>query len=94
MSGDYQPLVWQIVTNEKGFQSLHETNEDGAPGDLIAHLFREDYAEALLALPEMMATLKLIAATPAWGYPERWETTPARVRQLAGAALPKLEPQS
>jgi hypothetical protein len=31
--------------------------------------------------------LKRIEAAPAWGAPERWETTPAEVRQLARTAL-------
>ena len=31
--------------------------------------------------------LTVIAEAPAWGFPEKWETTPAEVRQLARAAL-------
>ncbi len=31
--------------------------------------------------------LSKIEKAPAWGYPERWETTPAEVRQLARKAL-------
>lgn len=31
--------------------------------------------------------LTAIAEAPAWGFPEKWETTPAEVRQLARAAL-------
>jgi DNA repair exonuclease SbcCD ATPase subunit len=31
--------------------------------------------------------LEKIANAPAWGAPDRWETTPSEVRQLARAAL-------
>lgn len=31
--------------------------------------------------------LETIEKAPAWGYPEKWETTPAEVRQLARKAL-------
>ncbi len=41
--------------------------------------------EARIAVLE--GALKQIEAAPAWGYPDRWETTPAQVRQLARAAL-------
>lgn len=47
--------------------------------------------DALLAAEAEAAALRealeQIERTPAWGYPERWETTPAEVRQLARAAL-------
>jgi hypothetical protein len=33
------------------------------------------------------AALRRIADAPAWGAPDRWETTPAEVRQFASAAL-------
>ncbi len=36
---------------------------------------------------ELRKALEKIAAAPAWGAPERWETTPAEVRQLARTAL-------
>jgi hypothetical protein len=36
---------------------------------------------------EVKATLRKIADAPAWGYPERWETTPAEVRILARTTL-------
>ena len=42
----------------------------------------------------LVDALRKIADTPAWGYPERWETTPAEVRQLARAALASIEVKS
>lgn len=35
----------------------------------------------------MRDALEKIANSPAWGAPDKWETTPAEVRQLARAAL-------
>lgn len=35
----------------------------------------------------LLETLRRIAGAPAWGAPERWETTPAEVRQLARQAI-------
>lgn len=51
----------------------------------------EHHANALLvaAAPDLLAALRRIADAPAWGAPERWETTPAEVRQLARAAIAK-----
>jgi hypothetical protein len=36
---------------------------------------------------QAVEALDKIEATPAWGAPERWETTPAEVRQLARTTL-------
>jgi hypothetical protein len=35
----------------------------------------------------MRDALEKIASAPAWGAPERWETTPTEVRQLARTTL-------
>lgn len=52
-------------------------------------------ADALTALEaenrRLREALHKIEAAPAWGYPDRWETTPAEVRQLARAALRNTE---
>jgi len=48
----------------------------------------EEDKEALeTQLASARKALKSIADAPAWGFPEKWETTPAEVRQLARAAL-------
>lgn len=39
-------------------------------------------------------SLAMIANTPAWGAPDKWETTPAEVRQLARNAIAKTGSQS
>jgi len=38
-------------------------------------------------LSEAVKVMEQIANVPAWGAPERWETTPAEVRQLARSVL-------
>lgn len=38
-----------IVTDDKGFVTLHEPNEDGEPGDLVASVWRDDWLPALAA---------------------------------------------
>jgi len=50
-----------------------------------------DTAERRLA--EAREALQQIEAAPAWGYPERWETTPAEVRQLARHTLTQIGTQ-
>ena len=50
---------------------------------------RAESAEAKLA--EAVKVMEQIATAPAWGAPERWETTPAEVRQLARKTLRKIE---
>lgn len=58
--------------------------------DVVADL-QHDRTEALQCA-QMRAALQKIADAPAWGYPDRWETTPAEVRQLARAALSSTAP--
>jgi len=43
--------------------------------------------EAADEIERLREALQKIADAPAWGYPEKWETTPAQVRQLAFEAL-------
>lgn len=39
------------------------------------------------AAPALLEALRRIADAPAWGAPDRWETTPDEVRQLARKAI-------
>lgn len=60
--------------------------------DVSAYILSaEDQDKRRKALETQLAAarkaLKSIADAPAWGFPEKWETTPAEVRQLARAAL-------
>ncbi len=43
--------------------------------------------EAIRQRDQAVEALSKIEATPAWGYPDRWEVTPSEVRQLARATL-------
>ena len=43
--------------------------------------------DANARIEALEAALRKIADAPAWGAPDRWETTPAEVRWLARAAL-------
>lgn len=62
--------------------------EHGVSGSLNDLVEAADRIEALNAeVARLREALKRIEAAPAWGYPERWETTPAEVRQIARAAL-------
>jgi hypothetical protein len=55
----YRADLWQIVTDAKGFESIHETNEDGDPGDLVAHVFGDsDRTKLLRMAPQLLAALK------------------------------------
>jgi FtsZ-binding cell division protein ZapB len=47
----------------------------------------DDLNEALARIEALEKALRKIADAPAWGAPDRWETTPFEVRQLARAAL-------
>lgn len=52
------------------------------------HLAAEAREAKLRArIAELEAALQRIADAPAWGAPDRWETTPAEIRQFARAAL-------
>lgn len=55
--------------------------------------FRAD-AQLICAAPDMLEALRRIADAPAWGAPDKWEDTPAEVRQLARAAIAKAEGRS
>ena len=50
---------------------------------------RDDAVETALALEKRLKraeeALRKIADAPAWGAPDRWETTPTEVRRLAAA---------
>lgn len=48
-------------------------------------------ADADAEIERLRSVLSKIESAPAWGYPDKWETTPAEVRQLARAALSKQE---
>lgn len=65
-TGEYQPLAWQIVTDGLGYQSIHETDEDGNPGDIVAEV-NSDHIMLLANAAELRSALidlLAIAGTP------------------------------
>lgn len=65
-TGEYQPLAWQIVIDGLGYSSVHETDEDGKPGDLVAHTYG-DHINLIAAAPRLrsaLTSLLAIAGTP------------------------------
>jgi len=60
-SGEYEPLKWQLVRDDLGYGEIYETNEDGWPGDLVAHVFG-DHEHLIATAPRLHSVLiQLIA---------------------------------
>lgn len=59
--GWYRADVWQFVISELGFEYIHETNEDGGPGDLVAEVYG-DNASLIVAAPVMLAALRRVVS--------------------------------
>lgn len=55
-TGEYQPLAWQIVIDGLGYSSVHETDEDGKPGDLVAHTYG-DHINLIVAAPRLLQSV-------------------------------------
>ncbi len=74
-----------LPDDDAGLVERLRTQADGMffPDCLEAETMRE----AANALVEAREALEKIERAPAWGAPDRWETTPAEVRQLARDAL-------
>lgn len=65
-TGEYQPDAWQVVVDQLGYESIHETDEDGRPGDLVAHVYGDNVALVSSAprLRKALTALLAIAGTP------------------------------
>lgn len=77
MNVDLMDKVWEAYWKDEpgGTKSALER---------VVAVVEQEKAAEIAALRE---ALKEIADAPAWGYPDRWENTPAEVRQLARKAL-------
>lgn len=72
-TGEYEPLVWQIITGKQGYVSLHETDEDGNPGDLIAQVCNHDHLKLLAAAPDLLSALQsAVGAMEVLGHPKNY----------------------
>lgn len=74
---ELRDLIREALQNSMG---PDWTCDDGAKAVVEA-------LETANAVPAALDALRRIADAPAWGAPDRWETTPTEVRQLARAAL-------
>ncbi|MHA0335798.1 hypothetical protein [Sphingomonas aquatilis] len=83
--GHYQPLAWQIVTDELGYGSIHETDEDGKPGDLVADVFG-DHANLLVSAPRLLKALTALLSIAGTPVTERQAEIFAEARSAATAA--------
>ena len=65
-TGEYQPDAWQVVVDHLGYESIHETDEDGSPGDLVAHVYGDNVALVSSAprLRKALTALLSVAGTP------------------------------
>lgn len=87
---EYQPLVWQITVDELGYQAIHETDEGGRPGDLVAEVFG-DGAELIVNAPRLrraLLQLLTIAGTPVTDRQEAVFTEVRAVLRDTGAYDP------
>lgn len=55
-TGEYQPMAWQIVSDASGL-SVHETDEDGKPGDLVADVWG-GHSALIAAAPDLLQAAK------------------------------------
>ena len=65
-TGEYRPDVWQVVVDQLGYESVYETDEDGRPGDLVAHVYGDNVALVTSAprLRKALIALLAVAGTP------------------------------
>lgn len=85
--GDYVPTDGERAMIEDAINGFLSENEiSPVPASDIAALREEN--------ENFRRSLAMIANTPAWGAPDKWETTPAEVRQLARNAIAKTGSQS
>ena len=56
MSAPYDVGAWQIKEDGFGYPSIYGTDEDGNPGDLVAHTFA-DHERLIVCAPAMLAAL-------------------------------------
>ena len=103
MSAQHTPGPWYVFStivpanSPHGVEVAAGTNYRGdGPEKTVGRMFGFSDADKTLAMaaPELLAALEQIERAPAWGAPDRWETTPAEVRQLARAAIAKAEGRS
>ena len=81
MTRSKQELARQVVDCNARIEQLEAAMREA--GDI----YREATSLARARIEALEAALREIADAPAWGAPDRWETTPFEVRERARAAL-------
>ena len=56
MSAAYDVGAWQIKVDALGYPSIYGTDEDGKPGDLVAHTFA-DHERLIVCAPDLLSAL-------------------------------------
>ncbi len=79
---------WQIKVDALGYPSIYGTDEDGRPGDLVAHCFA-DHEHLIRSAPELLAALKGVLAKVIV-----WDGNPDEMIRSARAAIAKAEGRS
>ncbi len=77
--------AWQIVVDGNGYETIHGSDEDGRPDDLIAETFG-DYANLIAAAPDMFEALELCRAAfeAQFGFAEAWPKVDAALAKARG----------
>jgi hypothetical protein len=85
-TGEYQSDVWQVVTDGFGYESIHETNEDGRAGDLVAHVYG-DNAALVCTAPRLRKSLIALLAVASPPLTDRQSKVLAEARAAIAASL-------
>lgn len=85
-TGTYQPLAWQIEIDAFGYASIHETDEDGGSGDLVAQCFG-DHEALLLSAPRLRSALIQLLAIAGSPITARQEAVFAEARAAIGQSV-------
>ena len=81
--------IWaKLVPDQFGPSGFGLIVDHAAFDGAVEFVPRAELEAAVLArIAELEAGLRKIADAPAWGAPDRWESTPFEVRQLARVLL-------
>lgn len=88
-SGEYEPLKWQLVRDDLGYGEIYETNEDGGPGDLVAHVFG-DHEHLIATAPRLRSALIQLLAIAGTPITATQEAIVAEARNALAASISAL----
>ena len=76
-----------LIGDKASIKFFHEMKNRGEQIDVYKRAYDQNLAAKDVSIERLREALEKIEKAPAWGAPDRWETTPAEVRQIARAAL-------